>query len=118
MNNIPVVCSKHIVASLIEYSVKFVAGNVKRHRICARIKVHFVQIGMDEYIGHYAARSRIVFKVVQNPVHLIELALFIFVFDAQLIAVCLAYRTAFVRPTVPDVRMKVVNVVALFLPNP
>ena len=69
-------------------------------------------------IGEYAPRLRIVFEVVKHSVHLVEFALGIHALDAELIAVRLSYRPRFVRPTVPNMGVEVMHVVALFLPNP
>ena len=49
---------------------------------------------------------------------MVEFALGIYALFAELIAVRLADRAGFVRPTVPYMRVEVVHVVALFLPNP
>ena len=63
-------------------------------------------------------RGRIVFKIVEHAVHLIEFALLIYALLAQLIAVRLADGTVFVRPAVPDMRIEFADIVGLFLPNP
>ena len=39
-------------------------------------------------------------------------------FYAELIAVRLTYTSLFVRPLVPDMGIKVADIIALFLPNP
>ena len=61
---------------------------------------------------------RIVFEVVEHSVHLVEFTLGVNVLYAELIAVRLADRAGFVRPAVPNVRIELVDVVALLLPNP
>ena len=58
------------------------------------------------------------FKVVQNPVHLVEFALFINMFYAELIAVGFAYRAVLARPTVPYMGMQIGYAIRLFLPYP
>ena len=118
LHDVPVVCRKRILTALIEYSVEFVARDVERHRIRAGVEVHFVQILEVVDVGKNASRLRIVFEVVKHPVYLVEFALGIYAFDAELVAVCLADRTRFVSPTVPNMRIEVVDIVALFLPNP
>ena len=57
-------------------------------------------------------------QVVEHAVHLIEHSFFILVLHAELVAVGLADAAALVRPRVPDVGGEVVDVVALFLPDP
>jgi len=59
-----------------------------------------------------------VFQIVKDPVNLVELAFGINVLYAELIAVRFADRTSLVSPTVPDMGVEIVNVVALFLPYP
>ena len=49
---------------------------------------------------------------------MIELPLFILGFLRKLIAVRFADRSAFVRPAIPNVRVQVAHVIALFLPDP
>ena len=57
-------------------------------------------------------------QVVEHAVHLIEHPLFILVLHAELVAVGLADAAALVRPGIPDVGGEVVDVIALFLPDP
>ena len=77
-----------------------------------------MKVLMHEDIAHYSTACRVVFEVVQNAVYLVHIALGIVVFYTKLIAVCLAYASAFVSPCVPNVTVEVVDVVGLFLPNP
>ena len=58
------------------------------------------------------------FKVVNHAIDLIEVAFFVAVFYAELITVRLADRAVCVRPRIPDMRREIVNVIALFLPDP
>ena len=80
--------------------------------------MHVHKVGMVVYVAHYAAGGGVVLQVVQYPVHLIHLSFFIAVLYAQLIAVCLAYTAALIRPGVPDMAVQVIYVVGLFLPYP
>ena len=57
-------------------------------------------------------------QVVQNSVNLIELPFLIFGLLRELIAVRLTDGAVFIRPAVPNVRGKLMHVIALFLPNP
>ena len=118
LHDVPVVCREGVLASLVQNAVEFVSRDVERHRVRARVEVHFVQVLEVVDVGEYAPRLRIVFKVVKHSVHLVEFAFGIYALFAELIAVRLADRARFVRPTVPDMRIEVVHVVALFLPNP
>ena len=118
LHDVPVVCREHVVGALVEYAVERVARDVERHGIGARIEVHFVQVGKSVNVGEYPAAGGIVFKVVEHPVHLVELALAVLVFYAELVAVRFAYTAVFVRPLVPDMGMEVMDVVALLLPYP
>ena len=118
LHDVPVVCGEGVLTALIENAVEFVAGDVESHRIGARVEMHLVQILKVVDVGEDASGLRIVFEVEKHSVHLIEFALGVNAFFAELIAVRFAYRAGFVRPAVPDVRVEVVHVVALFLPNP
>lgn len=118
LHNVPIVCGECILTALIEDSVEFVARDVESHRVCARVEVHLVQVLKIVDIGEDTPRLRIVFEVKKHSVHLVEFALRIDAFFAELIAVRLADRARFVRPTVPNMRVQIVYVVALFLPNP
>ena len=75
-------------------------------------------IGMIVDVGHNAAGTGVVFKVVNHPIHLVEIPFGIFVLYAELIAVGLSYRPAFIGPGIPNMTVEVVNVVGLFLPYP
>ena len=57
-------------------------------------------------------------QVVQDPVHLIEFTLGVFMLDAQLVAVGLADGAVLIRPLVPDMAAQFGNPVGLFLPDP
>ena len=118
LHDVPVVCGEGVLTALVEDAVEFVAGDVESHRICARVEVHLVQILKVVDVGEDASGLRIVFEVEKHSVHLVEFALGIYALFAELIAVRFADRACFVRPAVPDVRVEVVHVVALFLPNP
>ena len=118
LHDVPVVCGEGVLTAWIENAVEFVAGDVESHRIGARVEMHLVQILKVVDVGEDASGLRIVFEVKKHSVHLVEFALRIDAFFAELIAVRLADRARFVRPTVPNMRVQIVYVVALFLPNP
>ena len=77
-----------------------------------------MQILMHINVGHDAAGKRIVFQIVDYPVHLVHHAFLILVLDSELIAVCLADGAVLIRPFIPDVAVQVMNVVGLLLPYP
>lgn len=114
LHDVPVVCGEGILTALVEYAVELVSRDVESHRIRARVEVHRVQVLEIVDIGENTSRLRIVFEVVKHSVHLVKFALGIHAFDAELIAVRLAYGPRFVRPTVPNMGVEVMHVVALF----
>ena len=77
-----------------------------------------MQVGEIVNIGHDTAAGGIVFQIEQNPVHLIELPFPINCLLRQLIPVGLADRAVFVGPAVPDMRLQIADIIALFLPDP
>ena len=83
-----------------------------------RIKRHLTKILMDVNICHDPAAERIVFQVIDHTIHLIHHAFLILMLHTQLIAVGLADGTVFIRPLIPDVAVKIVNIVGLLLPDP
>ena len=118
LHDIPVACRQHILAALVQYAVEGVPRNVKSHRVRAGIQVHIFQICNVVHMRKDPAAGGIVFQIVQNLVYLIELPFRELIFYAQLVAVCLADAARFIRPAVPDMRRKIVDVIALFLPDP
>ena len=73
--------------------------------------MHFVKIFEVVKIGENAAGSGVVLEIVEHAVDLVEQAFFVLVLDAELIAVGLADGAGLVRPVVPDVGLKDVDVV-------
>ena len=118
LHHVPVVCGESVLTALIENAVELVARNVEGHGIGARVEMHLVQVLKVVDIGENTAGTRIVFQVEKHSVHLVEFAFGVYALDAELIAVRFADRTGFVSPTVPDMGVEIVNVVALFLPYP
>ena len=68
--------------------------------------------------GEDSSGGRIVLQIVQNPVHLVKLALRIPMPNPQLIAIGLPNGAGFIGPAVPDVAVQVVYIVGFFLPYP
>ena len=118
MADVPAVRREHILRALVENGVELLARDVEGHAVCAGVEVHLAQISVDIYISQNAAAERVVLEVIENSVNLIKLALGVVVLDSELIAVCLSYAAAFVRPRVPDVAVEVVDVVRFLLPYP
>ena len=77
-----------------------------------------MQILMHVNIGHDPAAVRIILQIVDYTVHLIHLAFFVLMLHAELIAVSLSDRAVLICPCVPDVRIQVMHIVGLFLPDP
>ena len=80
--------------------------------------MHLFKVGNVVHVRDDAAARGIVFQIIQHFVHLVEPAFGEIVLYAELVAVRLADGAAPVRPAVPDMRRKVVDVVALLLPDP
>ena len=122
--HVPVVGREHILRSLAEHRVQrelvFARPlrDIEGHRPCARVKIHLMQVRMIVDIRHDAAAVRIVLQVKENTVDLIEHPLFVFMLNAHLITVSLADGTVRIRPLVPDMRMKIMDIVGLSLPDP
>ena len=77
-----------------------------------------MQILMHIEIGHDPTAERIVFQIVDHPIGLIHHPLLILMFYAHLIAVGLSDGSVLVRPGIPDMTVKVMNIVGFFLPDP
>ena len=118
LHHVPVARREHILAALVENAVERVARHVERHRIGAGIQVHVFEVGHVVHVRDDAAAGGVVFEVVKHLVDLVELPFRKGIFQPELVAVRLVDRTRFVCPTVPYVRREIVNVVALFLPDP
>ena len=118
LHDVPVARREHILAALVEDAVEGVARHVEGHGIGAGIQVHLFKVGDVVHMRDDAAARRVVFKVVQHLVYLVELPFREGILYAELIPVRLADGAAFVRPAVPDMGGKVMDIVALFLPDP
>ena len=62
-------------------------------------------------ICHDSAAERVVLKVVDNSVNLVEHTFLVLVLNAELIAVSLADRAVLVSPGIPNVGVQIVNIV-------
>ena len=69
-------------------------------------------------IGHDPSAVRIVLKIKKNPVHLIHHSLFILMFHTQLIAVGFSDGAVLICPAVPDMAVKIMDIVGFLLPDP
>ena len=124
LHNIPVVCSKHVLGSLIENCIEcksvlsLFLSNIVGYAVSARIQIHLMKVRKHIGICHDPAAERIVFEIINDPVHLVKLALFINTLLPNLIAVGFSDRAGLVSPLVPDVAVKVMDVIALFLIYP
>ena len=94
--HVPVISRENILAALHENHVEngllipFALRDVVGNAIGARIQVHLMQVRKRVHIGHDATGERRVLEVVQDAVHLIELALAIARLLGDLVAVGLA----------------------------
>ena len=69
-------------------------------------------------IGHDPSAVGIILQVKKDSVHLIHHTFSVLVLHLHLIAVCLANGACFIRPAVPDVAVKIVDIVGFLLPDP
>lgn len=118
LKDVPVVRGKHIVASLVEDAVKGVAGDVEGHRVGAWVKMHLMEILKVIEVRHDAAGMRVVLKVIEDSIDLIEFAFWVNRFLGELIAIGFSDGASLIRPTIPNMGMEVMDVVALLLPDP
>ena len=80
--------------------------------------MHLGQVAKHIGIRHNAAAVRRVLKVVQNAVHLVEIALGIMALLPNLIPVGLADGTGLVGPLIPNMAVEVMHVIGLLLIDP
>ena len=122
--DIPVVGRQHVLRSLREHRIQrelllsLRLCDVERDGPGARIQIHLVKVLVVIERRYDPAAERVIFKVVEDTVHLVEHALLINVFDPELIAVSLSDGPVLIRPLVPDMGMQVPYVVRLSLPDP
>ena len=67
---------------------------------------------------HDPAAVGLIFQIKQNSVYLIEQSFFVLMFDPQLIAVSFADRTVLISPCIPDLAVKISDIVGFLDPNP
>ena len=124
LTHIPIICSEHILRTLIQDPVQdqalcpFLPGHIEGHAISAGIQIHLVQILMYIQIRHDPAAVWMILKVIDHPVDLVKHPLLICMLHSHLVTVCFPDRTLFVRPAVPDMALQVMDVVGLPLPDP
>ena len=122
--HIPVIGCQYILRALIENTVQsqhiavLFFCHIKRHAISAGIQIHLMEILMYIEIGHNPAAVRIVFQVINHPVHLIHHSFLILMLYTHLVTIGFADGTAFVRPAVPDVAFQFMDVIGFLLPDP
>ena len=73
---------------------------------------------MDVDVGNNSTAVWGVLEVVQHLVYLVHVPFGVVTFYAKLVTIRFADGASFVRPTIPNVTVQIVDVVALFLPNP
>ena len=121
---IPVIRCKDILRTLIEDCIQSqlivprCLCHIKCHGICTWIQIHLMKILMHVNIGHNSAAERIIFQIIDHSVYLIHHSFLILMFHTKLISICLADRTALICPAVPDMAVKIMNIVGFLLPDP
>ena len=116
--DVPVVGGEHILTALVQNGVECAIRYVEGHGIGAGVEVHLVQVLEVIEIRQDAARGGVVLEVIEHAVDLIEQALLVLVLHTELVAVGFADGACFIRPGIPDVGGKVMDVVRLLLPDP
>ena len=111
LDNIPVVGRKHILGSLIQYSVEPVPCYIECHAVRARIQIHLTQVLMNIYVSEHSSAVWVILKVIYQSVHLIHHALFIFMLYTKLISICFSYGTVLICPTVPYMAFEIMNII-------
>ena len=69
-------------------------------------------------IGHNSSAERIIFQIIDHSVYLIHHSFFILMFHTQLIAVGFSDGAVLICPAVPDMAVKVMDIVGFLLPDP
>ena len=69
-------------------------------------------------ISHNTTAIRIILKIIKNPVNLIHHSFPVLMFHTQLITICLTDRTIFICPAIPDMAVKIMDVIRFLLPDP
>ena len=80
--------------------------------------MHLMQIRMYINISHYTPTVRIILQIVDHTIHLIHHSFLILMLYAHLITICLSDGTCLIRPFIPHMTVKVINIVRLLLPDP
>ena len=70
-----------------------------------------MQILMYINIGHDTSAEWVVFQIIDYSVHLIHHAFFILMSDTHLIAVCFPDRAILISPLIPDMAVKIMDIV-------
>ena len=103
LHHVPVVGRQHILRPLVQNGVEGMAGDIEGHGVGTRIEVHLVKVGKIIKIGHNPAGGRVVFQVIEYPIHLIKLAFRVLMPNGKLITIGFADGTALICPGIPDV---------------
>ena len=77
-----------------------------------------MKILMHVNICHNTTAIRIILQIINHAVYLVHHAFFILVLYAHLISISLSDRTVFIRPTVPDMTVKIIDIIRFLLPDP
>ena len=80
--------------------------------------MHLMQIRMHINICHNTTAVRIVFQIIDHAVYLIHHAFLILMLYAHLISICFSDGTGLIRPFVPHMTVKIIDIVRFLLPDP
>ena len=121
---IPVICCKNILGTLIEDCIQSqlitsrCLCHIKGHRICTGVQIHFMEILMHINICHDPAAEGIILQIIDYPVHLIHHAFLILMLHTKLVSISLPNGTLLICPAVPDMAVKIMDIIGFLLPDP
>ena len=118
LNNIPIICRKYILWSLIQYSIQAISCYIKCHPISTRIQIHLMKILVYIHICHHTTTVWIMFQIINQAIHLVKHTFFVLVFYTHLISVSFSDRTIFICPAIPDMTFQIMYIIGFFLPDP
>ncbi len=121
---IPVIRGQDVLGTLVQNPVQYqpvrppLFRHIECHAIGTGVQVHLMQVLMDIQIRHDPAAVRIVLEVIDYPVSLVEHPFFIHMLYPHLITVGFSDRTRLIRPAIPDMALKLMNIIRFLLPDP
>ncbi len=116
--HVPIVGCQNILRPLVEYGIEFISGYIESHAVGARLQIHLCQIAEIVYVGKNSSRIRSMLKLPKHVIYLVHYALIKAILYSHLVPVCFAYRAVLISPFIPDMALKVLNIVGFSLPYP